>query len=96
MAYSLPLAKKVAKAGWKVKIQDKESRESPHVTIWFKGRHKWRINLRNGTFMDEGSRKEIDEEVREAVEANWQLLRAEWDRMYGDVNPISSEDPGDV
>ncbi|HEV3262395.1 MAG TPA: hypothetical protein VG013_36425 [Gemmataceae bacterium] len=95
MAFRLPLSRKLANAGWKAKIQDKESREAPHVTMWFKNKKKWRLNLRNGRFMGAGSWNEINEEVREAVEANWQRLRDEWDDMYGDVNPISSEEEDD-
>jgi len=92
MPFSLPLPKKLANAGWKVKIQDKESREDPHLTIWFKNKGKWRVKLRNGQFMDGGGWKEIPEYVRELVQANWQLLQDEWDRRYGDVNPIAGED----
>jgi len=92
MVYSVRLSKKLANAGWKVKIQDKESREAPHITIWFKNRTKWRVNLRTRQLMDGGSWNEINSEVRNIIEVNWETLRGEWDRMYGDVNPISSED----
>jgi hypothetical protein len=50
--------------------------------------------LRNGEFLDGGRWNEIDAGVRQVVEDNWQPLRDEWDRMYGDVNPISSEESG--
>ncbi len=51
MPFSLALPRYLAKAGWKVKIQDKESRETPHMTVWFK-KQKWRVSLRDGRFMD--------------------------------------------
>jgi len=92
VAFSLPLPRKLAGAGWKVKIQDKESRESPHATVWFKNRRKWRLNLRNGEFMDGGNWNEISEEIHQIVTENWGRLRDEWDRRYGDVNPITSEE----
>ncbi len=57
---------------------------------------KGRVNLRNGQFMGDGDWSDINEEVREIIEAAWQLLREQWDAMYGDVNPISSaEDEND-
>jgi hypothetical protein len=39
----LPLAKSLRQARWKVKIQEKESREPPHVSI-LRRTDKWRIN----------------------------------------------------
>ena len=78
-----------------MKIQDKESREDPYVTIWFKLKGRWRLKLRDGDCMDDGSWAEIDEGVRALIEANWDVLCQEWDRRYGDVNPISSKDDGD-
>jgi hypothetical protein len=87
----LLLPAKLANVGWKVKIHDNERCEDPHVTIWFKMR-KWRLKLRDQKFLDGGSWKEIDKGVRAIIEANWRTLRTEWDRRYGDVNPISSEE----
>ncbi len=90
MAFSLSLAKVLANVGWKVKIQDRESREDPHVTIWFK-RQRWRMNLRTGKLMDGSSWKEINKDVKKIIEKNWKRLREEWDRRYGEVNPISGQ-----
>ena len=45
MPISLTLPKKLRTAGWKVKIQEKEIREAPHVSI-FRGPNKWRLKLR--------------------------------------------------
>ena len=79
------------RADWKVKIYDFERLEPPHVTILFKTR-VWRLSLRDGTFLDRGDRwSQIEERVRQAVEAAWEELQQEWDRMHPD-NPSSSQD----
>ncbi len=90
MPFSLALPRYLAKAGWKVKIQDKESRETPHMTVWFK-KQKWRVSLRDGRFMDGGSWNDVPPELRQIVTAGWQRLREEWDARYGNVNPVWSE-----
>ena len=59
MPYSLPLPKKLRNEGWKVKIQDRESREDPHLTVWRKTT-KWRINLRD----KKGMERELEESAR--------------------------------
>ncbi|WP_406694687.1 hypothetical protein V5E97_26885 [Singulisphaera sp. Ch08] len=63
--------------GWKVKIQEKERLEPPHVTVWH-GERMWRIGLRNRDFIvpPGGSWKEIDDEVRVLIENedNWKEL----------------------
>jgi hypothetical protein len=94
MPYNLQLTRGLANAGWKVKIRDRERLEPPHVTILFRSKN-WRINLRTRTFMDDGDWSEIDEDVRTAIEENWELLCAEWDRMYPN-NPIQSEEEDDA
>jgi hypothetical protein len=53
MPFDLRLARQLAKAGWKVKIRDKERLEEPHLTI-IKGTRSWRIGLRSRAFLDEG------------------------------------------
>jgi hypothetical protein len=42
MPFDVPLPKKLAKAGWKVKIREKERLEEPHTTIFFNAK-KWRV-----------------------------------------------------
>lgn len=87
MPFSLDLPTDLSTAGWKVKIRDKERLEPPHVTILFKTL-AWRLDLRSGAFLDIGSSwRDVDVRVREAVEAAWDDLRAEWDSMYSD-NPV--------
>ena len=74
--------------GWSVKILDRERLEPPHVTIRFRKVKKGRLCLRSLTFLDDGSTwNDIDESVRQAIEANLQLLRDEWGRMYPH-NPV--------
>lgn len=99
MPFTLTLPKQLRNRGWKVKIQDKERLEPPHVTVWHY--HKvWRINLRTGEFMipPGGNWAEIDPTVRQLIEDedNWQELCDAWDAMYP-TNPISSlEDDDDA
>ena len=90
MAYELPLDDEIRKAGWKVKIRDRERLEPPHVTIFFKT-NVWRLCLRTKQFLDEGgSWRQIDKKVREAIEADWKTLCQEWDKLYPG-NPVPSE-----
>jgi hypothetical protein len=87
MPYGLPLSKPLRQSGWKVKIHDLERLEPPHVTIYCRMR-KWRLALQTGNFLDRGDRwTQIDDEVREAIEAAWVTLQAEWDRIHPD-NPV--------
>jgi len=92
LAFSLDLPEPLGSEEWKVKIRDKERLEPPHVTI-FPKRHEWRLGLRDGTFLvpPGGSWTEIDERVRGAIDANWQLLRHQWDRAYP-ANRVSTEE----
>jgi hypothetical protein len=89
MPYTLPLARTLRKAGWQVKIYDAEGPEEPHVPIFRRGR-KWRFSLRTGEFLDAGEKGQIDADVIAAIENRWQTLKAEWDRIHGAINPISS------
>ena len=94
MPYSLSLSKQLRQAGWKVKIHDLERLEPPHVTIYRKMR-KWRLSLRTGEFLELDDKwSQIDEEVREAVEAEWATLREEWDRIHAD-NPVREREDDD-
>ena len=92
MPFQLILPKKLRVRGWKVKIQEKERLEPPHVTIWH-GEDMWRISLRDRSFIvpPGGGWKEIDNEVRTLIEdeTNWKTLCDRWDRKYPS-NPVSS------
>jgi hypothetical protein len=92
MAFELPLPGPLAKAGWKVKIRDKERLEEPHVTI-IKGTVSWRLGLRSQSFLDEGCKwKDLPDRLRLVIENedNWERLVQEWDAMYPD-NPVAGE-----
>ena len=101
MPYVLQLPTALKKAGWKVKIHDSERLEPPHVTIYKKMR-KWRLSLRDGTFLDKRDKwSQIDEGVRDSIEYkdehtdNWKLLKTEWNKIHDD-NPVEIEkDDGD-
>ncbi|MEX2120597.1 MAG: hypothetical protein WD847_13470 [Pirellulales bacterium] len=91
MPIELPLPKSLSKARWKVKIQEKETREPPHVSI-LRGTDKWRINLRTGGFMDRRPKpSEVPDELLEVIreKGNWEWLCRQWDAKYPD-NPVSS------
>lgn len=93
MAFNLRLPDGLRKAGWKVKIRDKETREPPHVTI-IRRTDAWRINLRSGQFMDvlpdpSDVPSEIIDLIRE--EGTWRRLRDEWNGMYPN-NPVPVDD----
>jgi hypothetical protein len=63
MPYVLPLSQALRQAGWKVKIHDFERLEAPHATIYCRKR-KWRLSLRDGSFLDRGDKwSQIDEAV---------------------------------
>jgi hypothetical protein len=97
MPYRLNLPKKLRGHGWKVKIQDKERLEPPHVTVWHLDR-VWRIGLRTGEFMvpPGGSWKEIDADVKELIDLHWQELRDAWDALYPQNRISSQEDEDDA
>jgi hypothetical protein len=87
MPFSLPLPQQQTKAGWKVKIFDKENREPPHITI-IRGTDKWRVNLRTGEFMDrDPPKRKVPDEVIQAIEDNWELLKEAWNRIHPG-NPV--------
>lgn len=94
MPYVLQLIQALRQAGWKVKIHDFERLEPPHITIYRK-RRKWRLSLRDGNFLDRGDKwSQIDEQVRMAIEAAWDVLSAEWDAIHPD-NPVRSQENDD-
>jgi hypothetical protein len=94
MPFQLALPKKLRSRGWKVKIQEKERLEPPHVTVWH-GEDVWRIGLRDKEFLvpPGGGWKDLDEEVRRLIEdeSNWEELCREWDQRYPS-NPVSSDE----
>ncbi len=97
MAFSLPLPAALKNARWKVKIRDKETREPPHVTI-IRGTEAWRIDLRNGRFMDDSpDPSDVPAKLIELIltTANWLQLCHEWDAMYPN-NPVIGLEAGDV
>jgi hypothetical protein len=94
MPFDLALTRQLAKAGWKVKIRDKERLEEPHLTI-IKGTDAWRIGLRSRAFLDGGRWKDFPDALCEAIDDNWDLLCHEWDAMYPN-NPVpADEENGD-
>jgi hypothetical protein len=91
MPYELPLPVSLKRARWKVKIQEKEIREPPHVSI-LRGTSKWGIDLRTGEFMDRTPKpSEVPKEILDEIEANWDGICQEWDRKYPD-NPVGSNE----
>ncbi|QDT95280.1 hypothetical protein [Gimesia aquarii] len=93
MPYVLLLLQALKQAGWKVKIHDSERLEPPHVTIYQK-RRKWRLALRDGTFLDKGDKwSQIDDAVKDTIQDkdNWKLLKTEWNNIHGD-NPVEIEE----
>jgi hypothetical protein len=91
MPEDFPLPRSLKQARWKVKIQEKESREPPHVSI-LRGTNKWRINLRTRQFM-EGTPdpKDVPDELLKIIfEADyWKVICTQWDAKYPD-NPVES------
>ena len=97
MAFDLPLPRQLAKAGWKVKIRDKERLEQPHVTI-IKGADCWRLGLRSRTFLEVDSKwKNIPDLLRQVLEKkeNWARLCRAWDAMYPNNRVAGEEDEDD-
>ncbi len=93
MAFNLRLPSLLAKMRWKLKIREKERVEDPHFTI-IRGTTTWRVGLRDGRFLDGGGWKEMPEDLREFVRANWGRLRAAWDGMYPH-NSVRGGEAGD-
>jgi hypothetical protein len=91
VAFSFLLPKQLRKAGWKLKIRDKENRESPHVTI-LRGTSVWRVNLRTLTFMDrQPDPSGIPNNLKRLISANHKQLCDEWDRRYP-TNPVVEQE----
>jgi hypothetical protein len=93
VARELSLPKQLKRARWKVKIQDKETREPPHVSI-LRGTDKWRLNLRTGQMMDTSpDPAEIPDELLQILRTatNWRWVIDAWDEMYPD-NPVATDE----
>jgi hypothetical protein len=84
---SLRLPKTLRVAGWKVKIQEKETVESPHVAI-LRRTQKWRLGLRDHQFMDPSPDPSfVPEELLSEINRNWNWLCSRWNRKYPH-NPV--------
>jgi len=95
MPFTLPLPQQLTKARWKVKIFDKENRETPHVTI-IRGTEKWRVNLRTGEVMDATPpARAVNPLVLKAVHDSWELLKEQWDRIHPS-NPVEGVEDADT
>jgi hypothetical protein len=93
VARELSLPTQLKRARWKVKIQDKETREPPHVSI-LRGTDKWRLNLRTGQMMDTSpDPAEIPDELLQILRTatNWRWAIDAWDEMYPD-NPVATDE----
>lgn len=93
MAEEFDLPGKLKKARWKVKIQDKERVESPHVSI-LRSTNKWRINLRTKDFMDpKPDPKEVPDDLLKFIfkKVIWKDICGKWDAKYPS-NPVENED----
>ncbi len=87
MPYELTLPHALKRSRWKVKIQEKETTEPPHVSI-LRGTAKWRIDLRTGEFMDRlPDPRDVSGDVIDVVRANFAELCEAWDEMYPE-NPV--------
>lgn len=87
------IPKSLRKARWKLKIQEKETREPPHVSI-LRGTDKWRINLRTGEFLDKlPDPSEVPKLLLNFIrrQAIWEEICTAWDDKYPD-NPVSSNE----
>lgn len=89
MPFELALPRKLKAQGWKVKIREKERVEPPHVTIMHHA-DEWRLGLRDkGLLVPPGGRlRDIDAEVMQIIENNWDQLKEAWDAKYPE-NPIT-------
>ncbi|MBI2606521.1 MAG: hypothetical protein HYW49_10630 [Deltaproteobacteria bacterium] len=90
MPYSLDLSDGLKKAGWKVKIREKERAEPPHVSV-MKKQETWRWGLREQAFLDKKPPvRTVPKELVEHLQTHLETLIAEWDSKYPH-NPVNSE-----
>jgi hypothetical protein len=91
VAYDLPLPLYLKNVGWRVKIQDKEIREPPHMTIR-RRTLAWRIDLRTREFMDARPHPNlVPAELMHIIEHHWIFLCQQWDAMYPN-NPVADDE----
>lgn len=94
MPFSLTLSPVLHRAGWHVKIFDREQIESPHVTV-LRRVVKWRIDLRDRSFMDRTpDPKDVPEEVMDIIRAHWEQPCRQWDIIHPE-NPVEDEEGDD-
>lgn len=89
MPYVVRISEALRKAGWTVKVYDREGPETPHVTIRCKSK-SWRVSLRDRQFLFPGGTKsELPDEIWEAITVDlvWQEIRAYWD-IQNPHNPV--------
>jgi len=92
MPYNLPIPQNLLAAGWRAKVFDAEGPEVPHVTIRYKTERGWRVSLRSREFLPPGGTwTEIPEEIKAAIEAHLEEMRAYWDAR-NPHNPVEGED----
>mgnify|MGYP001582378092 CR=1 FL=1 len=90
MPYNLNLPDGLKKAGWKVKIREKERTEPPHISV-MKKQETWRWGLREQAFLDKKPpARAVPKEMIEHLQANLEKLIAVWDSKYPH-NPVNSE-----
>ena len=95
MAFELELPPALAARRWKVKIRDREGPEEPHVSIINRTR-TWRFGLRSRGFLDSSPPpNEVPKALLDHIQANAELLRGEWDRMYP-ANPVAGTEDDDA
>lgn len=97
MPVELPLPAHLKQARWKVKIQEKETREPPHVSI-LRGTDKWRINLRTGEFMDARPKpSDVPADLLALIreESHWTWICEQWDAKYPANPVVTNEDRSD-
>jgi hypothetical protein len=80
MPYNLPIPQRLLTAGWRARVFDDEGPETPHATIRYRTEDCWRVSLRSREFLvpPGGKWSEIPVEIRQAVEAHLDEMRAYW------------------
>jgi hypothetical protein len=87
----LKLPVHLRRARWKVRIQEQETREPPHVSI-LRGTDKWRMNLRTGALMDRRPKpSDVPQELLDLIKVHWRWLCEQWDAKYPD-NPVEGSE----
>lgn len=93
MPFDFPLPVFLKKAGWKVKIRERETREPPHLTI-LRRTQAWRVDLRTGEFMDtRPDPNDVPAEIITLIKVpdTWTLICSARDQKYP-KNPVHETD----